>query len=133
MSVAIATIVREFRYNGITLSDPAPDKSPDQVRLIYAFQYPELLNAVIEGPVTKNRVSTYTFTRAAGSKGASHLTSIRKIAQRATLDKGNPLDQAPPTQIEENQKCSKTVQAVVNNRAASAAILPGPQAYSHFG
>lgn len=133
MNVAVATIAREFRYNGITLSDPASDKSPDQVRTIYAFQYPELLNAVIEGPVTKNKVSTYTFTRAAGSKGASHITSIRKIAQRECLNTGNPLDQASPTQVKENQKCSKTVQAVMNNRTASAAILPGSQAYSHFG
>lgn len=60
---------RSFKYNGLTLTDPSSEKTPDGVRMFYATQYPELLNAVIEGPVTKNSISVYTFVRAAGEKG----------------------------------------------------------------
>ena len=46
MAIAEVKLVRKFRYQGITLSDPASDKTPEQVMKVYAFQYPELLNAV---------------------------------------------------------------------------------------
>ena len=62
-------ITRSFKYNSVTLPDPNPALGPDQIREFYATQYPELNNAVVEGPVTKNAVATYTFTRAAGAKG----------------------------------------------------------------
>lgn len=62
-------ITRKFVYNGITLPDPSSGLKPEAVREFYATQYPELNNAVVEGPVTKNNVSTYTFQRAAGAKG----------------------------------------------------------------
>ena len=63
-------ITRRFRYNSITLPDPNPALAPEQVREFYASQYPELNNAVVEGPVTQDAVATYTFTRAAGAKGS---------------------------------------------------------------
>lgn len=64
-------ITRSFKYNSVTLPDPNPSLGPDQIREFYATQYPELNNAVVEGPTTKSGVATYTFTRAAGAKGAS--------------------------------------------------------------
>lgn len=63
-------ITRSFKYNSVTLPDPNPSLGPDQIREFYATQYPELNNAVVEGPATKSGVATYTFTRAAGAKGA---------------------------------------------------------------
>lgn len=69
MALKEVTITRVFKYNGITLSDPASGKSAEKVKLMYATQFPELLTAVIEGPVTKNGTSTYTFNRAVGIKG----------------------------------------------------------------
>jgi len=69
MALQASTLTRAFKYNGMTLSDPASDKTPDQVRGFYARMYPELTTAVIEGPSTKNGVATYTFAKAAGSKG----------------------------------------------------------------
>lgn len=65
----VLDIARVFKYNSITLTDPNPELGPDQVREFWSTQYPELLNAVVEGPVTKAGTATYTFTRAAGSKG----------------------------------------------------------------
>lgn len=133
MTIATADVVRSFRYNGMTLADPAPDKTPEQVMKIYGFQYPELLNAVVEGPVTNKGVSTYSFVRAAGSKGVSNLTAIRRIAQGTTADKQSPLERATVAEIKENKACSSIVQTVVNNRAAAAPILPESSAYSRFG
>lgn len=62
-------LTRVFAYNGIKLADPGVSMDPEAVRMFYATQFPELVTSVVEGPVTKGAVSTYTFTRAAGSKG----------------------------------------------------------------
>lgn len=62
-------IERAFTYNGIKLADPNPALQPDAVREFYVPQYMELTTAVVEGPVTKDNVATYTFRRAAGAKG----------------------------------------------------------------
>jgi PRTRC genetic system protein C len=69
MALEATDIKRTFKYNGMTLGDPSAGKSPDQVRMFFARQYPELLNAVVEGPVTKNGNSVYSFARAVGAKG----------------------------------------------------------------
>jgi PRTRC genetic system protein C len=69
MTLQAQTIVRKFKYNGMRLVDPSPEKTVDQVKSFYALQFPELLNSEVEGPVTKNGEMTYTFVRAAGSKG----------------------------------------------------------------
>lgn len=77
-------ITRSFRYNSIVLPDPNPALGPEQVREFYASQYPELNNAVVEGPTTRNAVATYTFTRAAGAKGCESRTrSAAEIVQQA--------------------------------------------------
>lgn len=129
----VKTLTRSFKYNGITLTDPDPGKTPDQVRTIYAYQYPELLNAAIEGPVTKGGVSTYTFARAAGSKGVGHLPAMRAIRARKSTGAKTPVEGASSEEIKENTECSKTVQAVVNNRATSTVVQPDPSSYSRFG
>lgn len=66
----IVKITRVFNYNGIGLADPNPKLSSDEVRAFYAAQYPELNNAVIEGPTTKDNQAKYQFLRAVGDKGA---------------------------------------------------------------
>jgi len=67
----VVDLVRKFKYNSITLNDPNPALTPEQVKEVFAGQYPELTNSVVEGPVTKDGVATYTFARAVGSKGAA--------------------------------------------------------------
>lgn len=76
------TIGRVFTYNGIKLDDPNPALQPDAVREFYVPQYMELTTAVVEGPVTKANVATYTFRRAAGAKGRGTLqTPLRARLQ----------------------------------------------------
>jgi PRTRC genetic system protein C len=65
----IQTLTRKFKYNGIDLQDPGTGMTADEVRELYAMQFPELNNAVVEGPVTSGTEQTFTFVRAVGSKG----------------------------------------------------------------
>ncbi|CAN7627794.1 PRTRC system protein C [Acidovorax delafieldii] len=71
MSTTIAKInvVREFKYNGLTLKDPSPTMAIQKVQSFYSRQYPELNNAVVEGPVTSKGKAVYTFRKSAGAKG----------------------------------------------------------------
>jgi PRTRC genetic system protein C len=70
MAITIATLVREFVYNGMHLADPGPAFSPDQVRDLYSAQYPELTTATVDGPEVAGEVASYKFVRAAGAKGS---------------------------------------------------------------
>ena len=47
----VAEIKRAFAYNGLKLPDPNPGMSIDQVKAMFAMQFPELNNSVVEGPV----------------------------------------------------------------------------------
>jgi PRTRC genetic system protein C len=71
--VKTVTLTRKFKYNGMDLADPNPSMTPEKVCKVYASQFPELNNAAVEGPVTKNGESVYTFARAVGAKGAMSL------------------------------------------------------------
>ena len=134
MALVATNIARKFKYNGIALSDPSPEKTVDQVRMFFATQYPELLNSVIEGPDTKNGVSTYSFARAVGSKGAGHLTALRNITNgTAQTDNRSPLIGQTPDSVKETSKCSTIVQAVVGSRQKSASLIAPAQAFSRFG
>jgi len=66
----VAAVERTFIYSGMTLPDPDPAMSPDDVRQMYAASYPELTTAVVEGPDYKaNGKAVYTLRKAAGAKG----------------------------------------------------------------
>lgn len=92
------TISRVFTYNGIRLDDPNPALQPDAVREFYLPHYQELNTAVVEGPVTKDNVATYTFRRAAGAKGRGPLPSplrsrLQAIARGEVVgSKQKPMD-----------------------------------------
>jgi len=62
-------MARRFIYNGATLEDPDPSKTPDEVRKIYAGAYPALTNASIVGPKTQGGETTYEFKASVGTKG----------------------------------------------------------------
>ena len=61
---------RVFHYNGVILADPGPEMSPEQVKKHYSSAgYPELTNASIVGPESKDGKSNYTFKKTVGTKG----------------------------------------------------------------
>ena len=65
----IKVVEREFVYHGVTLADPNPRFSIEEVRTFYANQFPELTSAAITGPETVGDRLRYSFERAIGSKG----------------------------------------------------------------
>lgn len=66
----VETIKREFRLNGMTLPDPVPGMSIEDVRNLYASSgYPQLLNAKIIGPTYEGDTAIYTFEQHVGHKG----------------------------------------------------------------
>jgi PRTRC genetic system protein C len=60
---------RSFEFNGMRLPDPDPKVSVEDVRALYAHQYPEIATAAITGPEAVGDKLRYQFTRAIGSKG----------------------------------------------------------------
>ncbi|HEX2543284.1 MAG TPA: PRTRC system protein C [Ramlibacter sp.] len=123
-------IVRAFRYNSITLPDPNPALGPDQVREFYASQYPELNNAVVEGPVTRNATSTYTFLRAAGAKGADQQArSARECLQQALSRKrGSDTELLEQALAHADDPAMQVLAEVATAPTGGAAALPLPSA-----
>ena len=68
MTIAVATLARCFKYNGIALPD-VPGMSNEDVKALYAGQYPELLSAEVEVGEVVRGVQEITFRRAVGTKG----------------------------------------------------------------
>lgn len=69
MPLTITKMTRLFQFNGIRLPDPNPNMPVDEVKALYAAQYPELATAVVNGPEAVGEKMRYTFERAIGSKG----------------------------------------------------------------
>ena len=60
---------RCFEFNGMRLPDPNPKLSVEEVRTLYAHQYPDIATAAITGPEAVGDKLVYRFTRAIGTKG----------------------------------------------------------------
>lgn len=69
MALSVTKMTRVFQFNGIRLPDPNPAMSVDEVKALYAAQYPELATAAVNGPEAAGDKMRYTFERAIGSKG----------------------------------------------------------------
>ena len=69
MALSVTIMTRVFQFNGIRLPDPNPAMSVDEVKALYAAQYPELATAAVNGPEAAGDKMRYTFERAIGSKG----------------------------------------------------------------
>lgn len=68
MSIVVAALSRCFKYNGLTLPD-IPGLTIDQVKEVYAAQYPELLTAEAQVGEVVRGVQEVAFKRAVGTKG----------------------------------------------------------------
>ena len=60
---------RTFEFNGVRLPDINPRLSPEEIRTLYAHQFPDIATASITGPEAVGDKLRYQFTRAIGSKG----------------------------------------------------------------
>ena len=68
MALTISELKREFYFGDRKLVDPDPSKTPEQVAQFYAPQIPELNNASVSGPVIKNDIQTFNFSKVTGTK-----------------------------------------------------------------
>ncbi len=59
----------KHQHKSLTLKDPDPSMSSEQVLSFYSGLYPELAVARIEGPSIKDGSAEYIFTTTVGSKG----------------------------------------------------------------
>jgi PRTRC genetic system protein C len=82
----IQNLIREFRYNGVTLADPSAAMSLPQVRDFYANVYPEITSADIEGPEQVGAKVIYTFRRAVGTKGCEQIRVRTELRLTAGVD-----------------------------------------------
>jgi PRTRC genetic system protein C len=69
MALTVKPMSRIFQFNGIRLPDPNAEMTVEEVKALYAAQYPELTTAVVNGPEAVGDKMRYTFERAIGSKG----------------------------------------------------------------
>ena len=53
----------------VTLADPNPAMTPDEVMSFYANTYPELTTATVQGPEVEEDKAVYIFTTTVGTKG----------------------------------------------------------------
>lgn len=69
--MSITTLSRAFRYEGLTLPDPEPSMTADQVLAHYAKQYPRLLGGKVVPPVVEGDKHVYELRAALafGEKG----------------------------------------------------------------
>lgn len=69
MAIQVQALKRVFKYNGVSLPDPSPDMTPEEIRDLYSATYAELATAGVEGPETKGNQLVFTFRKAVGTKG----------------------------------------------------------------
>jgi PRTRC genetic system protein C len=73
MSLSVTSLERVFKFkNGgaeITLPDPNPAMSPDEVMDFFSNTYPELTTATVHGPEIENDQMVYRFKTTIGTKG----------------------------------------------------------------
>ena len=73
MPLVIAEMNRAFTFKHnaetITLSDPDPAMSPEQVMSFFSNTYPALTPATVHGPKIENDKAVYEFKTTIGVKG----------------------------------------------------------------
>ena len=73
MALEVTSLKREFKFtkNGtvITLADPDPALTVQEVMNYYSNQYPELTTASVDGPKVDGKSTVYTAKTSVGTKG----------------------------------------------------------------
>ena len=67
--MSIQQITRVFKYGSLVLDDPGREMTAAEVKDFYADVYPELTQAVIEGPDYTDTQEVFEFKKAVGTKG----------------------------------------------------------------
>lgn len=69
MAISRTPLKRKFLFGSISIPDPNPNMTPEEVRTFLAPQYPEITTAALTGPDATGGTLTYHFSKAIGTKG----------------------------------------------------------------
>jgi PRTRC genetic system protein C len=73
MALQVTNLERVFTFEKdkkeVKLADPNPEMSAEEVMKFYSGQYPELTNALVEGPKPQGDKAVYKMTTKAGKLG----------------------------------------------------------------
>lgn len=73
MSLEVTNLKREFRFKKdgeqVTLPDPNPEFTIEEVKNFYSNQYPELTTATLDGPKIEGKTAVYSVKTTVGTKG----------------------------------------------------------------
>lgn len=73
MALQVTTLTREFKFKKdgttVTLPDPNPEFTTDEVLRFYSGQYPELTTATMDGPKVEGNSAVYSVKTTVGTKG----------------------------------------------------------------
>lgn len=73
MALEVKNLTREFKFKkdgtNVTLPDPNPEFSVEEVIQFYSNQYPELTTATLEGPKIDGNSAVYSVKTTVGTKG----------------------------------------------------------------
>lgn len=73
MALEVTNLKREFKFSKsgtpVTLPDPNPEFSVEEVMQFYSNQYPELTTATMEGPKVEGKTAVYSAKTTVGTKG----------------------------------------------------------------
>jgi len=84
--MSVTVLPRKFKYNQLVLDDPDFQMSPESVKEFYSGIYPELTQAIIDGPEIDDKSVEYTFRRAVGTKGATGKGKRKKSTRNGKKD-----------------------------------------------
>jgi PRTRC genetic system protein C len=73
MALEVTKLERSFQFKKdgtlVTLPDPNPEFSVEEVMQFYSGQYPELTTATLDGPKIEGRKAVYGVKTTVGTKG----------------------------------------------------------------
>lgn len=73
MAATVQKLKREFKFKKdgttVTLPDPNPAFTTDEVLRFYSGQYPELTTATLDGPKVEGNSAVYSVKTTVGTKG----------------------------------------------------------------
>jgi len=73
MPLVAQQLTREFKFKKdgtpVTLPDPNPEFSVEEVMQFYSGQYPELTTATLDGPKVEGKTAVYSVKTTVGTKG----------------------------------------------------------------
>ena len=113
MPIQTKELPRIFRYGSLTLEDPDPTSTPEQVRDYMAMAYPELEQATVIGPTETDEGIVYEFQKSYGTKAS---VSTGETISVIELSKEGPERGLSSSQEDTGDLMQHVAESVYNNQ-----------------